>query len=43
MGVGNPDHCNGLKTVEALVGFQGGETGNGKLGCGDLVREQKRE
>ncbi len=28
---------------EALVGFQGGETGIGKFGCGHLVREQKRE
>jgi len=27
----------------ALVGFQGGETGIEKLGCGHLVREQKRE
>jgi len=30
-------------TDEALVGFQGGETGIGKLGCGHLVCEQKRK
>jgi len=38
-----PASPNTVHLSVALVGFQGGETGIGKLGCGHLVREQKRE
>jgi hypothetical protein len=31
------------QTKEALIGFRGGEARTGKLGCGHLVRERRRE
>jgi len=31
------------QTIEALIGFRGGDARTGKLGCEHLVREQRRE
>ncbi len=31
------------QTIEALIGFRGGEARTGQLGCEHLVRERRRE